>query len=568
MLPLKDRMLFNINQFEQLFQEKNLKKGLALFLKGEVDPIATTSVSDFILLIKGQELSIKLKGDKVMSFKCTCQSESYCQHLSAALFYLQRDTFDNQLKEPGRIKLQKEERLFLKEKEKQIKNRKKDLEKLSSFISKQNRQVFLRELKPLLAENSTLVAYDMYGVLIDQLLEPFRSTPILRPTDLNAILLQLQRYIDENKRQEPNERIHLYLALSGAFVQLFHFRLAGENTQLIHLFEQLVFELELVSERNIDPDTDEVWFRALMYSIESNKHLASRVFEALLPVWVAKTKDKQKLWHLSETLSKRHLKPSYSERFDKLLQARLMVYLRESKLFKVSLPLIGGEDTVEFIIAKAELDFFSGKSARAFKTLETAYEDIKLNKGDYYQEYLGYLLHQAKKRKRSDLELTYLRESFINGLFILPERLQYFLNLLPENERSNEIGKLLALIKRNPFNYSHDKVVVLLWEDKRWDELIVELKKHKNKFQLLNEVLLKKLPDYSAALLDLYAKHLIASILEKEFYPYQKQLFNKALEYLKKLPEQETIPFVTVVLNGLLKQSQIYRYIKTEYDLE
>lgn len=565
---MKDRMLFNIKQFEQLFQEKDLKKGLALFLKGEVDPIATPSTSDFILLIKGQELSIKLKGEKVISFKCACQSESYCQHLSAALFYLQRDTFAGHLKEPGRIKLQKEEVLFRKEKEKQAKNRKKDLEKLSSFISKQNRQVFMWELKQLLSENSSLVAYDMYGVLFDQLLEPFRALPILGQSALETIVTQLQNYVDKSKQQEQTEAIHFYLALSGAFVQVFHFRFAVENTKLIQLFEQLVFELEWYHDRNLNAETEELWYRAVMFSIENNKHLASRVFETLLPMWVSKTKDKQKLWHLGETLSKRHLKPSYSERFDKLLIARLMVYLRESKLFKVPLPLIGGEDTVEFMIAKAELDFFSGKPARAFKTLEAAYEDVKLNRGVYYQEYLEYFLSQAKKHKRNDLELIYLRESFVNGLFILPEKLWYFLDLLPANERSDEIGRLLALVKRNPFNYSHDKVVVLLWEDKRWDELISELKKHKNKFQLLHEVLLKKFPDYSTSLLDLYAKHLIASILEKEFYPYQKQLFNKALEYLRKLPAQETRPFVTLVLNGLLKQSQIYRYIKEEFDLE
>jgi hypothetical protein len=560
-------MLFNAKHFEQFFNEKNLKKGLDLFLRGEVEPIILQSSRDIIFIVNGCELSLKLKSDKVLSYNCFCKSESYCSHLSAALFYLQKDVLNENIKDKTHINIQKAEVLFKKESQGTIKRRKHEIEKLESFIEKQKRQVWAWELKPLITENTLLEITDIYELILNQLIEPFQSKQTLGAKEIDHLEKGLRAFIENSKVKNNKDSYYLYLSVIGTYVQLFNLRYCGDETKLTELYNELCSELEQYFSKDLSLEKENAWHKMLMRAVENNKSISSRVFEFLLPPWVSMTKDKQKLWNLGQTLSKRHLKTSYTERLDKLLIARALVYLRESKLFKTPLPMIAGEDTVELIIAKAELNFFSGKSDKAFKILETHYNEIKINKAAYYLDYLEYLLTKAAKMRHAEIELKYLRESFIHGLFILPDKLHYFLHLIPFEKREEEITGLLNLVKRNPFNYSYDKVVVLLWQAKRWDELISEIKKHKNKFQLLHDVLMQKLPAYTTDELHLYAKHLMASILEKEFYPYQIELLNKAIGYIKLLPEYEREPFMRFVLNGLLKQSQIYRFMKEEFTL-
>ena len=109
---------------------------------------------------------------------------------------------------------------------------------------------------------------------------------------------------------------------------------------------------------------------------------------------------------------------------------------------------------------------------------------IKKEFAEYYQEVLNYILENAEKWQRKDLEMKYLKESFIHGLFIIPEKLKHYLSLFPRENRNEELTNLLMVLKKNPFNYSFDKVVVLLWEGKRWDDLIDEIKHQKNIFLL------------------------------------------------------------------------------------
>jgi hypothetical protein len=560
-------MLFNAKHFEQFFSEKILKKGLDFFLKREVEPIILQTSRDPFFIVHGFEIILKFRGDKLLAYTCSCKYENYCSHLSAALFYLQKDTFDVKLKDKTQVKIRTAEVLYKKESQAIIKRRKNEIEKLESFIEKQKRQVWAWELKPLISENTLLEKTDIYTLLLDQLIKPFQSKQTLGEKEIDHLERALRAFIENSKVKNNKEAYYLYLTVIGTFIQLFNLRYSGDERKLTDLYIEMCSELEHYSLKGSNTVKENAWHKMLLRSIENNISMSSRVFEFLLVPWVSVTKDKQKLWNIGQTLSKRHLKTSYTERLDKLLIARALVNLRESKLFKTPLPMIASEDTVELIIAKAELNFFSGKSNKAFKILESHYNEIKINKAAYYLDYLEYLLKKATKMRHAEIEIKYLRESFIHGLFILPDKLHYFLHLIPSEKREEEITGLLNSVKRNPFNYSYDKVIVLLWEDQRWDELIIEIKKHKNKFHLLHDVLIKKLPENAPPLLSLYAKHLIASILEKEFYPYQIQLLNKARVYLSYLPEEETQGFMLTVLNGLLKQSQIYRFLKEEYEL-
>lgn len=561
-------MLFNSKHFEQFFNEKNLKRGLNFFLKGEVEPLLLHSSRELFFVVSGKELSIKMKGDKVIYYSCSCRTHNFCSHLSAAFFYLQKDTFDVKLKDKTQVNVHKAEIVFKKESQVLVKRKKSEIEKLEDFIQKQKRQVLASELLPLLSENTLLNISDLYRLLLNHLIEPILSKPSLGTREVEYLEKRLREFIDHSESVKSKDTYYLFLSISEIYLHLFNQRYSGDEEKLLALYKEVCAELENYFSKGLTDLQEVAWYKTLIHSVENNKNLSTGVFEFLLPHWVSNTKDKQKLWHLGQLLSKRHLKSSYSERLDKLIISRSMVYLRESKLFKTPLPLITKEDAVELIIAKAELDFYSGRNDKAFKILETHYDEIKNNNASFYKEYLDYLLYRANKEKRLDLEIKYLRESFVNGLFILNDKLNYFLSLMPQHQRTQEVTDLLKLIKRNPFNYSFDKVATLLWEDKRWDELIGEIKKQKNKFQLLHDAVLMKLPNYNESDLNLYAKHLISSILEMEFFPYQIELLNKSKIYLRQLPEHESLPFFKVVINGLLKQSQIYRHLKEEFDLD
>ena len=88
-------MLFNLKEFEHKIEETFLKKGLKLFLNKKVELIKKTGSESFSFLIHEKnigEISVQIRSEKIQNYNCFCGSKNNCEHLAAALFYLQQET--------------------------------------------------------------------------------------------------------------------------------------------------------------------------------------------------------------------------------------------------------------------------------------------------------------------------------------------------------------------------------------------------------------------------------------------------------------------------------------------
>ena len=87
-------MLFNQKEFEQKIEESALKKGLGFFANHKLELLSNLNSTDFYFLLKDKkpvEIHVKKKGDNILSYNCSCKTESYCRHLAATLFYFQEE---------------------------------------------------------------------------------------------------------------------------------------------------------------------------------------------------------------------------------------------------------------------------------------------------------------------------------------------------------------------------------------------------------------------------------------------------------------------------------------------
>jgi hypothetical protein len=106
---------------------------------------------------------------------------------------------------------------------------------------------------------------------------------------------------------------------------------------------------------------------------------------------------------------------------------------------------------------------------------------------------------------------------------------------------------------------------VILLHHNKLDELVEEIKKEKNKFKLLNEIGIKKAPQYNLDFLALYTKHFLTAIAEAKFPYFQQQLFDLAKTYLDLLPIETKKDLVETFKHKMLYEKHMVEYITKLY---
>src|SRR5688500_7883641 len=82
-------MIFDAKEFEHFVDERSLKKGFRLFEKG-LPELEKQSAQEYRFHIGETEIHIKKRGDKILSYRCSCGRQRSCEHLGAAMFYFQQ----------------------------------------------------------------------------------------------------------------------------------------------------------------------------------------------------------------------------------------------------------------------------------------------------------------------------------------------------------------------------------------------------------------------------------------------------------------------------------------------
>ena len=88
-----------LNEFEQLIDEKILKRGLSYFKGGAITDFSEISSGEYEAIISGTEeytVQIKIRNNIITEHNCDCPYDmgAVCKHVVAAIFYLQQDQLE------------------------------------------------------------------------------------------------------------------------------------------------------------------------------------------------------------------------------------------------------------------------------------------------------------------------------------------------------------------------------------------------------------------------------------------------------------------------------------------
>lgn len=556
-------MLFLLREFEQNFKENELKKGLQYFQNNKVSELNTLNKNEHHYLVAKKEVVLKFKNQRLLSYTCSCGLKHNCAHLGAALFYLQKDLFGPNSQVASNPRGLKKS---APNKSNYTLNRKIQSEKkyLNQFLEAQTKAIYFKDLDPMKDQFKTIPKIEVYELLVNYYFSSELNEECIDAQKLFVLIEKIEKFRSRNTKDKPKDDYFINLALYGLFFDLMQKRFTSDETLLLSSLTTVKQKLNSFFQEGLNSQCNESWFYLAKRSLSSNKVIVSGLFYFLLSRYISRSKNKEHLEYFRTTLLKRKTKYTYTARIQKMnvIKALLDIKsfgLKERVTFDISL--------TESIIAKSEYYFHTNHPENAFTLLELKYAQLQKLEPPFLLDYLNYIVKKATVFDNTEFRINYLREIFKYDLFILPEKLTNYISLFPKSEQRKRLMELYHFLKMNPFNYSFEKVSVVLWKAQEWDELIKEIKKQKNKFSLLHDVLIKKLPDFHLSDLETLKQHLITALLENEFFPYQLQLISKTKVILKQLSNDIECNFMLEVMSRLLKQSQIYKFLKAEYKL-
>ncbi|MCC6372900.1 MAG: hypothetical protein IT236_17985 [Bacteroidia bacterium] len=553
-------MLFIIPQFEQHFEEKILKKGLRLFMRSGMELIETLNSSELRFGGSGTELLLKKKGDKLLSYNCSCAGHFYCHHLAAALFLLQKET----------LALTPRKKIKSSAKNKSIPPFKKiSVGEVLHFIQNRNaKNPDNSRLQSLILSVSEESCFEDYRQLFKIVLSPNYQKGILNQQEIDLALNQMQLLGDKLNRIHGSfrSRYYLQMALLTELQDFLQLRFTGNEEPLEHLKTTACEILHSFFLKKLSVAEKAAWQKALLLSLRNNAVLRSGVFTFLLPRFLSWSRSKSAFDGIKDLLGKRKNTIPYYTRFSALEVALFQVKLREHQVFKSPLAKTDADSVMNERMAKTEMAFCTGKTTYAFKLLDAGYQSVLSTHKLFFDEYTAYCIQKAITHRQSDTECRYLEERLIKGLFLKESELDRWMELLPPAEKQQKINELIAAL-RQPRFYSFEKLALILKKTQGWDDLIQEIKRQSNAYRLLHEVVLQKFPEYDKNLLLLYAKHLIGAMAALSVYQHQLLLFETARNYIDKLPEADKNLILDKIITHSGSESQLSRHLRRLYGL-
>lgn len=562
-------MLFDAREFEHYFTSTILKKGLRIFEKGLLEPESRNGSTESKFKVEDHvELILKKRGDKVLGYSCTCNKTSYCEHLCAALFYFQKDTLGISVKgketkahKAAKVTREKSLDVFLK-----------DIEpgSLIKFVRDYaaGNPLFKETVLAYFSSGSEENAFRYYSVAVKNILAVSAASENLQQKNLDEIQAGISDLLfshAKNKRHY-NSSYYLALAILVELPVIFNARLSGDESTLIRLLEETKGTLDLLYSKGLSTIERKAWKEATLNFLKTNITLYAGVFSFLVPRLISLLNDKNECADLKRLLDRKNIKLIRTVAGLNLLEvAKLQLAIKEAELFKTAFPFKKYAQDPELLVARAELYFYSNKTDKAFKYLEENYNEVKNDFPTRFKLYSDYLISKAKEKQRSDLELHYLEENFIYAPHISSQELDRFLQLVPLKKQALAITRLIAKIKKESGSRGMDKIFAIMLQTGRLTDLVKELKKLDNKFNLVNKIAVQSLPSYSEELLSVYQQHLFHALVEAKYTNIQQPLFLLAKKYLDRLPRKTADNLVAQLLNQIEFIKPLYNFISSHY---
>lgn len=509
-------MLFDQKEFEHIINASALKKGFKLFTANKLELLQKTSNTAFNFLIftkPAVEISLQIKAEKILKYNCSCKDRSYCEHLAATIFYLQKEVFEY-------IPALKEDR-------------RKTRNKKSVFENCLNK--------------------------IKIALKPFNDVNKPKAQQINEIVKKMD--IERENAVFFKEDFYFHLAIVLELPKMACFSYSNKENKLQELVKR---SRKIIRQRLAGTPSaieKEMIIEAAKLSLRSQPNFKAGVFSFLVCYATIFIKDKKDFEFLKSQLKKRSLNKNTLEDIDRKLIAELQLSIMHSKLLNKTYSVKNYISTIELPIALAELEFCNGKDEKGFKILTQSAESLKKNTNKYL-DLVEEILRFAKERENVIIENVYLEKKFIYGFFIDENDLNYFFKL-NEARIEEATSHLLERLKTESLFYTFDKMAVLLLRQNKINDLLEEIKKEKNKFRTLNAIANKILPD--SDFIKLYIKHLSQAITEAKYPYFQEQIFNLARTYIDTLPNEQRNSLLKLFKEKMMYERQFLLYVNKLY---
>ena len=518
-------MLFNLKEFEHKIEETFLKKGLKLFLNKKVELIKKTGSESFSFLIHEKnigEISVQIRSEKIQNYNCFCGSKNNCEHLAAALFYLQQETLS-----------------MLK-----VKSLRKKA--VTTSIKQKKKNSFIKQIE-----------------LIKEIIKPFAMASKLTRTEVNEIYKKI--HFEKTGAATFGQDFYFDLAIVCELPKLSNYKYADGENVIDTLVENAKQEIEYHFNKGFSVNETEAFIDATYYSLRSQQNFRSGMYGFFISLASVIITNKNTTADLKILLKKRKQNKNKIGSINRKNVSELQLSIRDAELANKPFLLKNYESTLELPIALAEMEFHKHNHAKAFKLLELYAEKIKIENINKYLDLIIEVLVYAKKYNSKKYEQNYLIEKFVCGYFIDTTELDRFFELNKKQNRDDLVREIILKIKTDSLFFTFEKIAVVLMHQHKFDELVVEIKKEKNKFKLLNEIGIKKFPHYDIDFLTLYTKHFLNAIADAKFPFFQQEMFDLARTYLDLLPGEERENIIKKFKDKLLYEKNMIEYISKLY---
>ena len=489
-------MLFKLKEFEHKIEETFLKKGLKLFLNKKVELIKKTGSESFSFLIHEKnigEISVQIRSEKIQNYNCFCGSKNNCEHLAAALFYLQQETLS-----------------MLK-----VKSLRKKA--VTTSIKQKKKNSFIKQIEP-----------------IKEIIKPFAMAFKLTSTEVNEIYKKI--HFEKTGAATFGQDFYFDLAIVCELPKLPNYKYADGENVIDTLVENAKQEIENHFNKGFSVNETEAFIDATYYSLRSQQNFRSGMYGFFISLASIIITNKNTTADLKILLKKRKQNKNKIGSINRKNVSELQLSIRDAELANKPFLLKNYESTLELPIALAEMEFHKHNHAKAFKLLELYAEKIKIENINKYLDLIIEVLVYAKKYNSKKYEQKYLLEKFVCGYFIDEKELDRFFELNKSRSKEHVALGVIEKIKSESLFFTFEKIAIIFLSQNKFDELVNEIKKEKNKFKLLNEIGIKKFPHYDIEFLTLYTKHFLNAITDAKFPFFQQEMFNLARTYLDLLP--------------------------------
>ncbi len=538
-------MLLNMSHFEQHFSEGTLRAALKLLTKGPVEMLERRGKTEYRLALGANEITLKLRGEKLLSGECTCRGVRLCEHAAAALFYLNRErlgyeewngvkpkfnrTFEKHL--PAK-KIKPDEILAIAENKIKSGRLRKQFESLPGEAALQNYIIVLRQMIGKFQDKDKPNYEDSL-----QAFEKFRSAFAGFSTHGGSV--------------------YAMLALLVVLQEIYSLTLI-ERFKLIEVNITKQLKAKIVG---LKTSERRAWEAATLLCMRNSRVFRQGGWRHLLPPMLVWLRQRHLFGELRVLFLKRKNERPFYQKIDWFTVAKLQLDIQESTVFGTEVPARDLSKEFEFLLAETELAFNQGKPAKAFSRLKKAYAHVCEYRKECFEELAEYGFEKANEHKNNTPKLFFLEERIKKSLFLSGDLFNEWKKMLPVKVRAKAYDRLISGL-RHPSYYTFEKLSLVLLYTGKIKELIEEIKKNEFTFLLLHGVALNYVPEPDDDFLLLYAKRLANALARLRLYSGQTELFGVAAVYLKGLPATAVDMVVNHVTTHLGSESNIAKYIR------